>query len=190
MRLGIGNAHFEVAFADHLPFPDDTFDAVICRFGAMFFPAPADALREMLRVLKPGGKLAMAVWHSAETNPFFHTVSGVLEKYDDAPPPDPDAPQAFRYARHGKLRQILDGAGAANTAERLLQFPIQAAMSTEEFWTMRSEISESLRAKLTALSAGASRRSEGPGAQGLRAYAVDRGMSFPAEVLIVSGAKK
>lgn len=69
-HLGFRNAQFDVASADRLPFPADTFDAVVSRFGVMFFPSPVDAVREMLRVLKPGRKLALAVWHLAERNPF------------------------------------------------------------------------------------------------------------------------
>ena len=68
-RLGLKNVKFDVAFADHLPFPADTFDAVVSRFGVMFFPSPIDAMREILRVLKPGRKLALAVWCFAERNP-------------------------------------------------------------------------------------------------------------------------
>ena len=52
-HLGFRNTQFDVAFADQLPFPADTFDAVVSRFGVMFFPSPVDAVREMLRVLKP-----------------------------------------------------------------------------------------------------------------------------------------
>src|SRR5262249_813845 len=60
-HLGCKNAQFEVASADRLPFSPDTFDAVVSRFGVMFFPSPVDGIREMLRVLKPGRKLALAV---------------------------------------------------------------------------------------------------------------------------------
>ena len=97
-RLGLKNAQFDVAFADHLPFPADTFDAVISRFGVMFFPSPVDAVREMLRVLKPGRKLALAVWHFAERNPFHYTLSRVIDRYVESPPLAPDAPDAFRFA--------------------------------------------------------------------------------------------
>ena len=59
---GVRNAQFGVAFADDLPFVAETFDAVVSRFGVMFFPSPGDGVREMLRVLRPGRKLALAVW--------------------------------------------------------------------------------------------------------------------------------
>src|SRR5712692_5088301 len=94
-RLGLKNAQFHVASADHLPFPADTFDAVVSRFGVMFFPSPVDAIREMLRVLKPGRKLALAVWHFAESNPFHYSLCTVIERYVDSHPPAPDLPDAL-----------------------------------------------------------------------------------------------
>src|SRR6266705_1168338 len=151
-RLGLKNAQFEVAFADHLPFPADTFDAVVSRFGVMFFPSPVDAVREILRVLKPGRKLAMAVWHFAERNPFHYTLSRVIERYVDSPPPAPDAPDAFRFASPGKLGEVLTEAGAIATSERVLQFSIQAPVSVEDFWALRCEMSEKLREKVAMLS--------------------------------------
>src|SRR5712692_8218306 len=106
-RLNLKNVQFDVAFADHLPFPADTFDAAISRFCVMFFPSPVDGIREMLRVLKPGRKLALAVWHFADRNPFFYVLSRVIEQYVDSPAPAPDAPDAFRFAHSGKLVGVL-----------------------------------------------------------------------------------
>ena len=151
-HLGFRNAQFEVASADRLPFPADTFDAVVSRFGVMFFPSPVDGVREMLRVLKPGRKLALAVWHFAENNPFHYALARVIERFVDSPPPAPDAPDAFRFASPGKLRGALAEAGAMWPFERLLQFTIQASTSVEDFWTLRCEMSEKLREKLATLS--------------------------------------
>jgi ubiquinone/menaquinone biosynthesis C-methylase UbiE len=189
-RRGFQNANFEVAFADKLPSPANTFDAVVSRFGVMFFPSPIDSVREMLRVVKPGGRISMAVWHFAERNPFHYSLSQVVERYVDSPPPALDSPDAFRFAAPGKLLAILSNAGATAISERLLRFAIQAPVSVEDFWTLRSEMSEKLRSKLATLSkeklAGLRREI----LEGLDAYSENGVVSFPAEVLIVSGGKK
>ena len=184
-----GNVHFDVAFADDLPFPDDTFDAVVSRFGVMFFPSPIDGVREMLRVLKPGRKLSAAVWAFPERNPFHYVFSQVIERYIEAPPPPPDSPDAFRFATPGKLKDILVKAGAYDTSERLLQFKIEAPVSVEEFWTLRSEMSDKLRSKLAILSKEQMSEVRHQVIEGLRSYSSESRMSFPAEVLIVSGMR-
>jgi ubiquinone/menaquinone biosynthesis C-methylase UbiE len=187
--LAFRNTQFDVALADRLPFAADTFDAVISRFGVMFFPSPVDAAREILRVLKPGKKLALAVWHFAEKNPFFYTTSRVIERYIDSPPPAPDAPDAFRFASPGKLRDVLGEAGAMAPSERLLQFTIQAPISVEDFWTLRCEMSEKLREAIATLSGEQLAEVKRQSLEALRGYSINGGMSFPAEVLIVSGTK-
>jgi SAM-dependent methyltransferase len=187
--LELSNVQCDVAFADQLPFPADTFDAVISRFGVMFFPAPVDGVREMLRVLKPGRKLALAVWHFAENNPFHYSLSRVIDRYVESPPLAPDALDAFRFATPGKLRTILNEAGAISVSERLLQFPIQAAISLEDFWTLRIEMSEKLREKIARLSNDQMNEVKRQALESLREYSTGSGMSFPAEVLIVSGVK-
>ena len=188
-RLGLKNAQFDVASAAHLPFPADTFDAVVSRFGVMFFPSPVDGIREMLRVLKPGRKLALAVWPSAERNPFHFTLSRVMDRYVQSPPPGPDDPDAFRFATPGKLLDVLTEAGAMAPSERLLRFTIQAPISVEAFWTLRSEMSPKLREKIATLSKEQMIEVKRQALEALGKYSTDRGMSFPAEVLIVSGAK-
>ena len=188
-RLGIRNAQFEVAFADRLPFPDDTFDAAISRFGVMFFPSPVDAIREMLRVLKPGGKLALAVWHFAERNSFHYSLARVIDRYVEPPPLAPDALDAFRFASPGKLREILSQAGAVAAGERLLRFTIQASISVEEFWTFRLEVSDKLRAKIAALSKDQITEVTRQMLESLGEFSTAGGMSFEAEVLMVRGAK-
>jgi ubiquinone/menaquinone biosynthesis C-methylase UbiE len=188
-HLGLENVQFDVAFADHLPFPADTFDAVISRFGVMFFPSPVEALREMLRVLKPGRKLALAVWHFEERNPFHYSLSRVIDRFVDSPPPAADALDAFRFASPGKLRTVLNEAGAIASSERLLQFTIQAPISVKDFWALRLEMSDKLREKIAALSKEQMTEVKGQALESLGEYSTDRGLSFPAEVLIVSGAK-
>jgi ubiquinone/menaquinone biosynthesis C-methylase UbiE len=187
--LEVRNVQFDVAFADRLPFAAGTFDAVISRFGAMFFPAPADAVREILRVLKPGRKFALAVWHFADKNPFHYALSRVLDRYCPSPPAEPDALDAFRFAAPGKLRKFLNEAGAVEMSERLVQFNVQAPISAEDFWIIRLEMSDSLREKIAGLSSEQFAAVSRELVESLHEYSTDKGMSFPAEALIVSGGK-
>jgi len=186
---GFSNTRFEVASADDLPFPPDSFDAVVSRFGAMFFPSPVDAVRQMLRVLRPGGNLALAVWGPEERNPFFETLSRIVDRYVDSPPPAPGDSDPFRFAEPGKLRNTVAEAGAVAPSERLLQFTIQAPISAEEFWTLRCEMSEKLREKVAMLSTQRLREAKREALEALRAYETEGGMSFPAQVLVVCGTK-
>ena len=188
-RVGIGNVQFEVASGENLPFADNTFDAAISRFGIMFVPSPIDALREMLRVLKPGKKLVLAVWHHAERNPFHYALSRVMDRYVESPPLAPDALDAFRFADPGKLLTILEQAGVSGASERLLRFEIHAAIPVEEFWKLRVEMSEKLREKLTKLSEEQMFEVKRESLESLGEFSAERGMSFPAEVLMVSGSK-
>ena len=66
--------------ADALPFPDQSFDAVVSQFGLMFFPDPVAGLREMVRVLVPGGRLAVAVWGSLDVTPAYAAEVELLER--------------------------------------------------------------------------------------------------------------
>jgi ubiquinone/menaquinone biosynthesis C-methylase UbiE len=188
-RRSLGNARFEVAAADGLPFPDNRFDTVVSRFGVMFFPSPAGGVREMLRVLRPGKMLTFAVWHFAENNPFHSALAQVV---DPIVPPQvlpPDAPEAFRFAVPGKLKRLLEEAGAANSRERVFQFSMKAAMSVEEFWSFRLEWSGILRDRLATLSPERFADVREKAFQRFRQFATNGELSFPAEVLLVSARK-
>ena len=189
-RRKLQNTSFEVAFSDGLPFKDNTFDAAVSRFGVMFFPSPVDCVRDMLRVLKPSGRIAMAVWHFAERNPFDYKVSQVVERYVESTAPTVGSPDMFRFAKPGELQAVLLSAGATATSERLLRFSIRASISVEDFWTLRSEMSEKLRTKLALLSKQQRAELKREVIEAINAYSSESGIVFPAEVLIVSGAKK
>ncbi len=106
----------------------------------------------MLRVTKPRGALALAVWQRSEDNPFLHVVTEVMSRHVETPFADPDALGAFRFAEPGKLASILTEAGAIHVRERFLNFHIEASISPDEFWELRSATSATLRQKLADLS--------------------------------------
>jgi hypothetical protein len=116
-------------------------------------------------------------------------VSQVVERYVESTAPKPDSPDAFRFAEPGELLHILASSGATATSERLLRFSIRAPISAEDFWTLRSEMSEKLRTKLALLSKPQRAELKREIVEAINAYSSDGGIIFPAEVLIVSGGK-
>ena len=188
-RLGLKNMRFQQCTAESLPFDSNSFDTVTSRLGVMFFPDVLAALREMLRVIKPGGTISLAVWHKSEANPYSPRVMEVIDRYIETPPVAADAPGAFRFAERGKLAAILTEAGALDVNERLLQFQMAAPISSEEFWTMRSEISETLREKLKQLTPELASRVATEVREAVSEFFPNGKMSFPAEVIIVTGSK-
>ncbi len=66
--------------AEALPFPDESFDALVSQFGLMFFEDRSRAIREMQRVLKPGGRMVVAVWDSLDNTPAYATDVALLER--------------------------------------------------------------------------------------------------------------
>jgi hypothetical protein len=143
----------------------------------------------MLRVLKPGRKLALAVWHLADRNPFHSSLSRVIDRFVESPPLAPDAPDAFRFANPGKLLEICAQAGVAAPVERLLQFTIEAPVPVQDFWALRLEMSEKLREKISKLPREQMAEVHRLAVASLSEYSTDNGLSFPGEVLIVSGTK-
>jgi SAM-dependent methyltransferase len=75
------------ADAMQLPFPDDTFDVVVCQFGVMFFPDKPKAFSEAKRVLRPGGVFIFNVWDTIDQNEFADTVTLALQVMFPADPP-------------------------------------------------------------------------------------------------------
>lgn len=186
---GLTNVQFRQCPADSLPFANDVFDVAVSRLGVMFFPDPLAGLSEMLRVTKPGGRVALAVWHKSELNPFCNVISDVVSRHVASPPADPDAPGAFRFAEPGKLAGILKNAGATDVVERVFKFDLIAPISPEAFWTLRSETSETLRSKLRNLS-GEQRREIGDEVkEAVREFFPDGQMNFPTQMIIVTGIK-
>jgi hypothetical protein len=112
-----------------------------------------------------------------------------MDRFVEVPRQDPDAPDAFRFAVPGKLAAILENADAKNVIERQLNFQIKAAISFEQFWQLRTEMSGTLREKMAELPPAQLPTVKQAVADAAQRYFVSGTMSFPAEALIVSGRK-
>ncbi|MBI5611696.1 MAG: methyltransferase domain-containing protein [Gammaproteobacteria bacterium] len=116
-RRGLRNVETRVCDAGVLPFDDASVDAVLCRFGFMFFPDVAAAAREFARVAKPGATVCAAVWSEPAKNPWATTIMGTIARHVAMPAPPPDAPGLFRCASAGYMRKAFAEAGLRDIVE-------------------------------------------------------------------------
>jgi ubiquinone/menaquinone biosynthesis C-methylase UbiE len=186
---GVTNMQFQQCAADSLPFPDNSFDVVVSRLGVMFFPDSVAAMREMLRVLRPNGRLAFAVWGKSDVNPFCYLVTRVLEQHVTSPAADPDAPNAFRFAEPGKLANVMRQAGAVDVEESVASVDIEAPVSAREFWELRSQTSDTLRDKLAKLPAAEQDQIGVEVQQAVKEFFPGDQMKFPGQFVIATGKK-
>ncbi|MBT5072835.1 MAG: methyltransferase domain-containing protein [Kordiimonadaceae bacterium] len=120
------NVTFEVADALSLSFEENSFDAVVCQFGIMFFPDKLKGLQEMYRVLKPGGGLAFNVWDSFEKNPCASIVYDVIEHYFKSDPPQ-FLKMPFGFHDIPIIRDLIESAGFNNIEDHTVSEIIEGS---------------------------------------------------------------
>jgi ubiquinone/menaquinone biosynthesis C-methylase UbiE len=123
-ELAVQNVEYLVLDAERIELDDDSVDAVLCRFGYMLMADQPAALAETRRVLRAGGRLALAVWGPQERNPFFVTIAISLVQHGHLPMPEPPGPPVFSMASAERTTALLEGAGFADvrTEEVAVQF--------------------------------------------------------------------
>ncbi len=110
-EVGVENVEFMQLELEWIDLPTASVDAVLCRWGVMLVLDPAAALREARRVLRPGGRIALAVWDQSSLNPWAAIPSRALITLGHASPPDQDAPGMFALAAPGRLQELLESTG-------------------------------------------------------------------------------
>ena len=145
---GISNIETKACDVCELPFTDNSFDAISCRFGFMFFPDMQLAANEMARVLKPDGKIATSVWNIPEKNFWVTAIMGTINKNMELPPPPPGSPGMFRCAKPGLMKEIFEKTGFKNIIEK--EVPTKLSSGTvETYWNMMTEVGAPIVAALS-----------------------------------------
>lgn len=174
---------FVAADMTGLPFADAAFDRVTCRFGIMFVPDVEAALRDVLRVLRPGGRAAFMVWGARADNALFDVVA---EAVDARLGPDRALDPLFRFAEPGELAERLDSVGFAAVSEHALT-PVRHAKPGQPFWKATLEMSFAQR--LAPLPAADRADLEADIAARFAARALGNTVPLPVHVRIVVGTR-
>ena len=134
-HAGVNNIETKVMDGENLTIEDETFDAVISRVGLIYFPDQQKALKEMLRVLKPGGKLAAIVYSTPEKNKFFSVPVSIIRNRAKLPPPLPGQPGPFSLGAEGIIEKVFSQAGFRNVKSELVDSPLllQSAKECVQF---------------------------------------------------------
>lgn len=147
-KRGIKNIETQVCDVCELPFADNTFDAISCRFGFMFFPDMLLATKEIFRVLKPGGKIATAVWNVPEKNFWVTAIGGTISRNMQLPPPPAGAPGMFRCSASGLIQNLFQQAGLRNTSEKEVIGKLNCG-TADVYWNMMTEVAAPFVAALS-----------------------------------------
>jgi SAM-dependent methyltransferase len=137
-RLELTNVECRVLDAEQLDLADGAVDGVICRWGYMLMADPAAAFRETRRVLRPGGRLAFAVFTGPDENPWGSLPAAVLVERGHMPPPEAGAPGLFALAGRDRLSGLLAEAGFSQPRFEEVAFTWRFA-DADAFWTFLNE---------------------------------------------------
>jgi SAM-dependent methyltransferase len=188
---GLDNISFRQADAQVQAFDSATVDAVISRFGVMFFDDPAQAFTNIARAMKPGARLSFACWQAVNKNPWMMLpVLEALKLVEMELPTDPSTPGPFAFADSARVQKILEGAGFRDVSPRSFEPELAVAGGQEversaeflmELGPMRRALADAdddLRAAVREAVAGA-----------IAPYETSTGVVMPSAAWIVSAVK-
>jgi ubiquinone/menaquinone biosynthesis C-methylase UbiE len=136
---GIKNFETQKCDVCELPFADNSFDAISCRFGFMFFPDIQLAAKEMVRVLKPGGRIATCVWGLPEKNPWITAINSIIKKNIELAPSSPDIPGMFRCCESRMIADLFKDAGLQNVSETEVKGMLKG-LTADAYWNFMADV--------------------------------------------------
>jgi SAM-dependent methyltransferase len=142
-ELGLDNVEFRRLDAESLELDAASVDGVLCRWGYMLMADRAAALRETRRVLRPLGRVALAVWGPPADNPWVSIAGEEVRRRAGAPEPEPDAPGMFALADAGRVEEELASAGFTDIRVEALDLRFTYP-SFEAWWQLSRDLGRPL----------------------------------------------
>jgi ubiquinone/menaquinone biosynthesis C-methylase UbiE len=183
---GLENVDYRVIDAEQIQLETDSVDGVLCRLGYMLMADPARALAETRRVLRTGGRLALAVWGSMEQNPFFTVIAVALTQHGHLPPPEPPGPPVFSMASAARTTALLERAGFAEvrTEQVAVRFEVP---DTDGYLSLVADTAGPLGLALQALSESDREAVKADVEDSIARFRSGRGYEFPGIALCAVG---
>src|SRR5581483_10580261 len=178
----LSNVRFREADAHQLPFVDHAFDRITSRLGVMFFVDPPCVYREMHRVIKPGGTVALVAWGPFEDQPYFQSTIGTI--VDEVPGAQLPASGAsmFRYGQPGSIARELEVAGFRNCTDRLQTVPWVWPGPPEQVWEYFQEATVPFRPLIDAIPSSLRERVQGRVLEKIASYYDGAQVNFTATI--------
>lgn len=187
--LGVENVGTRQLDLESIAEPDESYDIVLCREGMMFAPEPERAASEIARVLRPGGRVAVAVWGPREQNPWLGLVFDAVSAETGAPVPPPGVPGPFSLSDRDRVAGLFTHAGFSDVRVREVPTPLRAD-SFEEWWERTSALAGPLTRILAALSAGAAQALRARLQESVRPYTTpDGAVEIPGLTLVAAASR-
>jgi ubiquinone/menaquinone biosynthesis C-methylase UbiE len=187
-QAGIYNIETRVMDGENLTLEDESFDAVISRVGLIYFPDQQQALREMLRVLKTGGKVGAIVYSTADKNGFFSIPVSIIRRRANLPAPLPGQPGPFSLGAEGILEKAFKQAGFIQVKTERVDSPLRLP-SAKECVRFEKESFGALHQMMSSLSEQEKESVWQEIEEELRKFENENGFVGPCEMVVAVGQK-
>ena len=187
-EAGLTNARTAVTGIEAIDAPDAAFDVVLCREGLMFAIDPARAVGEIRRVLRPGGRVAVAVWGAPVDNPWLGLILESASTVLGEPVPPPGLPGPFALADRDALVALVRGAGLTAVDATAVDVPLRCA-SFDDWWTRCVALAGPLAQRLASLPAGDVDAMREHARAAAAPFTREGGYEFPGRSMVVSATR-
>ncbi|MGH9116898.1 MAG: class I SAM-dependent methyltransferase, partial [Acidimicrobiales bacterium] len=186
--LGLANVTTRQLDLERIDEPDASYDVVVCREGLMLVPNPARAMREIRRILRSGGRAAVAVWGPRQHNPWLGALFDAVSTHTGMPVPPPGIPGPFSLEDADALAVLLSDAQLTDIAVTEVATPLRVS-SFEEWWTVVPSLAGPIAQVLSSLPEDVSQATHATAAKTLEPYATPNGYNIPGVSLVGAGRR-